>query len=106
MRWEAISSVQKKRPVKTGLTVLAVNDRAEYKHPDLQADSDLLGERALGEHDLHMGNDAGAEHAPVRPNGLRFLPHTRDHRKVVGEVHRQDPRDPLLVQLLRALQIC
>ena len=73
------------------------------EHVYLEPNFDLLGERALGEHCLHLGHHRGVDHAPLRSNGVDLLSDPADDGEVLGEVSGEDPGDAVGVQIL---QLC
>lgn len=72
----------------------------------LQAQSDPLGDRRLGEDGLHVRNQPAAEAAALWANQVALLLDAGNHGEVEREIGGEDPPDALLLQLLVALQVC
>ena len=71
----------------------------------LEADFNLLGERAVGEDRLHLGNNCGADDAALLTDVRVLGAHARHDGEVVREVRGEDARDATLVQVLGRLQV-
>ena len=71
----------------------------------LQAHTDLLGERPLGEGGLHHGHGGAEQRAAVGAHVVGLLLDPGHHRKVLREVHGDDAADALLLQLDGAVQL-
>lgn len=71
----------------------------------LQAQPHPLGDGRLGEDGLHLRHQPAAQPAALWANQVALLLHPRHHGKVEREVGGDDAADPLLLQLLAALQV-
>ena len=83
---------------------VGVNSLPWSEHVYLKANFDLLSQRPLGEDGLDLGHHGAVDHAPFRPDGMNLLADARDDGEVLREVRRQNPRDPIRVQVLELTQ--
>ena len=66
----------------------------------LKSNLDLLGEGALREDGLDLGDDGAVDDAALRPDGVDLLPDPADDGEVLREVGGEDARDAVGVEVL------